>query len=250
MSPGASHPFTPREWAYLSNGPELARVATVGRDGTPHVVPSGWALDPTSGTIVLRGRDLERTKKFRDAAATGRIAVVIDHVDPPWKPTGIEIRGRAEVIGPPDTAIRLHPTRVISWGIESDLIGDRFARDVVEEGAPPATPAEPLHRRMADLTWLDVGLGVRLAPLHADSAGAGTALLRFAPGARAGSHRHPGGEDLYVIHGRLRVGDRALESGDFLHTPPGGVHDAEANVETLVLVSVPTPVEFLDEATR
>jgi quercetin dioxygenase-like cupin family protein len=96
-----------------------------------------------------------------------------------------------------------------------------------------------------ELIWTHVGGGVHLSPLRVEPGGAGAAVLRFEPGAVSPPHRHPGGEDLYVIHGRLRVGDVVLEARDFLHTPPGGVHDAEAYEESLVLISVPEPVEFL-----
>jgi|RhiMethySRZTD1v2_1073278.scaffolds.fasta_scaffold00408_16 quercetin dioxygenase-like cupin family protein len=102
--------------------------------------------------------------------------------------------------------------------------------------------------RTADATWLDQGGGVDLAPLRVVGDGAGTALLRFAPGGRSPAHRHPGGEDLYVISGRLRVGDVTLEAGDFLHTPPGGVHDAVADQATVALISVPEAIELLEPA--
>lgn len=95
-------------------------------------------------------------------------------------------------------------------------------------------------------SWIDLGDGVSMAPLRVEPGGAGTAYLRFAAGGVAGPHRHPGGEDLYVVSGRIRVGEHVLEAGDFLHTLPGGVHDAEAAEDALVLVSVPEPVEFLD----
>jgi NAD(P)H dehydrogenase (quinone) len=67
--------------------------------------------------LVLGGRILERTKKFRDVAATGRAAVVIDDVLPPWRPRGVEVRGRAEAIEGPPAVIRVHPDRVVSWGL-------------------------------------------------------------------------------------------------------------------------------------
>jgi pyridoxamine 5'-phosphate oxidase family protein len=126
--------FTDAELAYLDEGPGLARVATVGPDGMPHVVPSGWSFDPETDTMVLGGMNLERTKKFRDAAATGRIVLVIDDVPPPWKPRGIEVRGRAEAIRGPDAQIRVHPERIVSWGLESDRIGARHGRDVGSAG--------------------------------------------------------------------------------------------------------------------
>jgi pyridoxamine 5'-phosphate oxidase family protein len=102
---------------YLAEAPGLARIATVGTDGTPHVVPSGWSYDEERDALVLGGRNLERTKKFRDVRATGRAAVVIDDVLPPWQPRGVEIRGRAEAIGGPSPVIRVHPDRVVSWGL-------------------------------------------------------------------------------------------------------------------------------------
>lgn len=104
----------------------------------------------------------------------------------------------------------------------------------------------PSHIPFAEATWIDVGGGVQMAPLRVVGAGAGVAYLRFEAGGRAGAHRHPGGEDLYVISGSLRVGDRELDAGDYLHTPPGGVHDAVAPDGALVLVAVAEPIEFLD----
>lgn len=126
--------FTPGELEYLAttNSEErrLGRVATVGKDGTPHVVPSGWAYNPDQDSIDIGGHSLERTKKFRDVARGSRAAIVIDDVLPPWKPRGIEIRGRADAIGGAAPLIRLYPERIISWGIESDVMGEHHSRSV------------------------------------------------------------------------------------------------------------------------
>lgn len=54
----------------------LGRVATVGPDGTPHVVPSGWTFNATLGCVDITGRDLHTTKKFRDFAGIGPTATV------------------------------------------------------------------------------------------------------------------------------------------------------------------------------
>ena len=136
--------------------------------------------------------------------------------------------------------------------------GDRYVvesmtiRTLWHDGDPSvlfgtASPHADLVRA-ADASWIDQGSGVELAPLRVVGTAAGTALLRFAAGGRSPAHRHPGGEELYVVSGRLRVGDRWLEAGDFLHTAPGEVHDAEADVPTTVIVSVPEPIEFLESA--
>ena len=37
----------------------------------------------------------------------------------PWRPRGIEVRWRAEAIPLPTSLIRIHPERIISWGLES-----------------------------------------------------------------------------------------------------------------------------------
>jgi pyridoxamine 5'-phosphate oxidase family protein len=124
--------FTDAELAYLTTGRRLARIATVGKDGTPHVVPVGWSYDSDRDAIRIGGFDFNRTKKYRDVRATGRAAVVIDDLasTDPWRPRGIEVRGNAEAVEAPDPHIRIHPQRIVSWGIESNSLGERHARSV------------------------------------------------------------------------------------------------------------------------
>ena len=110
--------FTESQLAYLKGERRLARIATVGPDGTPHVVPVGWTYNPKTDTIDVGGRNFAATKKYRDVTRSGRAAIVIDDVLPPWQPRGVEVRGRAEAIGDPDPLIRIHPDRIVSWGIE------------------------------------------------------------------------------------------------------------------------------------
>jgi pyridoxamine 5'-phosphate oxidase family protein len=124
--------FTDKELAYLTSQRRLARIATVGKDGTPHVVPVGWSYNSIDSTIEIGGVELEQTKKFRDIRRNSRAAVVIDDVASvdPWRVRGVEVRGRAEALSDPEPVIRIHPERVISWGIESETIGKRSARTV------------------------------------------------------------------------------------------------------------------------
>ena len=111
--------FTEEELRYLAGGRQLGRVATVGRDGTPHVVPVAWIYNAVRETIDIGGGELERSKKFRDVARTGRAAIVVDDVEStdPWRPRGVEIRGRADAIPLPTPLIRIHPERIVSWGL-------------------------------------------------------------------------------------------------------------------------------------
>ena len=110
--------FTEAELRYLAGGRQLGRIATVGADGTPHVVPVGWIYNAARDTIDVGGRELERSKKFRDVARTGRAAIVIDDHEStdPWRPRGIEVRGRAEAITMPTPLIQIYPERIVSWG--------------------------------------------------------------------------------------------------------------------------------------
>ena len=122
--------FSPEERAYLEQGGHLGRLATIAPDGAPHVVPVGWRYNAELDTIDIGGIELERTKKYRDVRRSGRAAIVVDDVLPPWKPRGVEVRGRAEALEEPVPLIRIHPERIVSWGIESDVLGQRHARSV------------------------------------------------------------------------------------------------------------------------
>jgi pyridoxamine 5'-phosphate oxidase family protein len=100
----------------------LGRVATVGKDGTPHVAPVGWSYNDKFDTIDVGGRQFDQSKKYRDVKRCGRAAIVIDDlasVDP-WRPRGVEVRGRADVVDDPSPMIRIHPDRVVSWGLDAN----------------------------------------------------------------------------------------------------------------------------------
>jgi pyridoxamine 5'-phosphate oxidase family protein len=121
--------FREAELQYLAGGRQLGRIATVGADGTPHVVPVAWIYNAARDAIDIGGQQLEQTKKFRDVARTERAAIVIDDLasTDPWHPRGIEIRGRGEAIALPTPLIRIHRERIVCWGLEQV----RSARTVV-----------------------------------------------------------------------------------------------------------------------
>jgi pyridoxamine 5'-phosphate oxidase family protein len=120
--------FTALELEYLV-GQKLGRIATVGADGTPHVVPVTFRHNPATDTIDIAGHNLGTSKKFRDIRRGSRVAVVIDDVLPPWNPRGIEVRGTATALdqGGRDIdeqfdaeLIRVTPERIIGWGLDTD----------------------------------------------------------------------------------------------------------------------------------
>jgi pyridoxamine 5'-phosphate oxidase family protein len=132
MSNLASTNFTDAERAYLTDVHPMARLATVGADGMPHVMPLGmYAIDAETDAIVTTGQDLTATKKWRDVLRTGRAAIVIDDVLPPFRPRGIEIRGRADALSDGEPSIRIYPERIVAWGLD-DTKGRRHARTVEE----------------------------------------------------------------------------------------------------------------------
>jgi pyridoxamine 5'-phosphate oxidase family protein len=132
--------FTASEISYL-NSQRLGRLATVGADGQPHVVPVGFRYNPDEDAIEIGGHSgFARRKKYRDVSHNPRVAFVVDDVVSvnPWRGRGLEIRGHAEVLATGGEALaagldpemfRIRARRVVSWGIDSDMVSLR-ARSV------------------------------------------------------------------------------------------------------------------------
>ncbi len=118
--------FTPAELDYLASQ-RLGRLATVDADGVVQANPVGFVVED-GGTIVIGGYRMGASRKFRNVAATGRAALVVDDVKSlnPWQVRGIEIRGRADAATDPEPpipgttteVIRIPPETVFTWGVE------------------------------------------------------------------------------------------------------------------------------------
>ena len=124
--------FTEKEREYLLSGVRLGRLATVGSDGTPHVVPTAFRYDPGHDSIDIGGHDFAKRKKYRDVLRNPKVAFVVDDIASvnPWRVRGIEIRGEAEVLDIGGTELmqgfdpemfRLTPKRIVSWGLEEQM---------------------------------------------------------------------------------------------------------------------------------
>src|SRR5690242_5953393 len=120
--------FTDKELEYLA-GQRLGRIATVGPDGQPHVVPTSFRYNPDHDAIEVGGLRISQTKKARDVRRTGRASIVIDDVLPPWQPRMIEVRGTAELLDSggkgvgkncEDARVRIEPARIITYGSDCD----------------------------------------------------------------------------------------------------------------------------------
>jgi len=125
--------FSTEEIDYMASQ-RLGRIATVGRDGQPHVVPTSFRYNAEQDAIDVGGLRMSQTKKFRDVERTGRASIVIADVQPPWKPRMIEIRGRAEALPTggkvfgdnfEDAIVRIYPERIVSFGIAGKQFGAR-----------------------------------------------------------------------------------------------------------------------------
>jgi pyridoxamine 5'-phosphate oxidase family protein len=117
--------FTEAELEYLASQ-KLGRLATVGKNGMPHVVPTSFRHNADLDCIDVGGHGIAKSKKFADVGREGRAAIVVDDVLPPWRPRGIEIRGRAETVAEGGEAfgrgfdpevIRIWPVRIRPWGL-------------------------------------------------------------------------------------------------------------------------------------
>jgi pyridoxamine 5'-phosphate oxidase family protein len=120
--------LTENEIAYLAEQ-RLGRLATAQPNGMLQNNPVSFGWNPATQTIDIGGHNMARSQKFRNVRAGSNAAFVVDDVKSvsPWVVRCLEIRGTAEALdAPTDSAapvgdgpiIRIHPTRIISWGID------------------------------------------------------------------------------------------------------------------------------------
>jgi pyridoxamine 5'-phosphate oxidase family protein len=122
--------FDSAEIDYL-NDQFIGRLATAGPDGKPHVVPVSFSYNAELDTIDIGGHNFGTRKKYRDVQRNPWAAIVVDDLvsTDPWTVRMIEVRGRAEALdhggaalgaGFADELIRIHPDRIVSYGLIAD----------------------------------------------------------------------------------------------------------------------------------
>jgi PPOX class probable F420-dependent enzyme len=102
-------------------GARVARLATVGPEGRPHLVPVTFAADGDAIYIAVdhKPKTTVNLKRLRNIARDPRVAVLADHYEEDWSRLWwVRADGRAAIIGPGDAA----------WGRPADLLAARYAQ--------------------------------------------------------------------------------------------------------------------------
>lgn len=87
--------------------------------------------------------------------------------------------------------------------------------------------------------------GVHYATLRKHDNGGLTILLKFEPGAQYHPHRHPGGEEYYVLEGELDDVGKTWPAGSYVWHAPGSIHKPRSKTGCTVLVILPQAVELV-----
>ena len=79
----------------------VARLATVGTDGRPHIVPICFALDDKTLYFVIDSKPKKTTdlKRLRNIAANPAVSILVDRYDDDWaKLWWVRLDGSARVV--------------------------------------------------------------------------------------------------------------------------------------------------------
>lgn len=114
--------LTDVEVDYLA-GQRLGRLMTLSPKGSPQARPVRFQYNTELGTIDIGGKAMAGSRKLHNVENDPRVAFVVDDLASidPWRPRGVEIRGKAEALSNDGGAtIRIHPRRILVWGLDSE----------------------------------------------------------------------------------------------------------------------------------
>ncbi|HZR30933.1 MAG TPA: cupin domain-containing protein [Terriglobales bacterium] len=104
----------------------------------------------------------------------------------------------------------------------AESLWGRLAKRIASEGGSQRfvlrldEPAKP--------EWEEAAPGIHVKILARDSENDSVSMLvRLDPGTDYPGHRHAGIEELHLLHGILKVDERTLYPGDFIHSEAGSV---------------------------
>ncbi len=120
--------FTEAEIAYLRSQ-FLGRLATIGRDGQPHVIPMTFEFNAAEDAIDIGGIAFTRGKKWRDMQHNQKVTFLVDDFAD-RAGHAVEVRDTVEIhqaggskINPriegfDEPFVRLRPSFIVSWGVD------------------------------------------------------------------------------------------------------------------------------------
>jgi PPOX class probable F420-dependent enzyme len=79
----------------------VARLATVGADGRPHIVPISFAVDELTLYFAVDAKPKRTTnlKRLRNIAANHAVSVLVDHYEDDWERLWwVRLDGRARIV--------------------------------------------------------------------------------------------------------------------------------------------------------
>ena len=114
----------------------------------------------------------------------------------------------------------------VSWSTDvlrpAESLWGRLAKRIASEAG--TRPFLPPVETLAKPEWEEAapGIHVKILASNADNDSV-SMLVRLDPGTDYPGHRHAGNEELHLLHGILKVDDRTLFPGDFIHSEVGSV---------------------------
>ena len=114
----------------------------------------------------------------------------------------------------------------VGWSTDvlrpAESLWGRLAKRIASEAA--TQPYVPPLEAVAKPEWEEAAPGIHVKILARNTGiDSVSMLVRLDPGTDYPAHRHAGIEELHLLHGVLKVDDRTLYPGDFIHAEAGSV---------------------------
>ena len=114
----------------------------------------------------------------------------------------------------------------VSWSTDvlrpPESLWGRLAKRIASEG--PVRPFVPPLEAPAKPEWEEVAPGIQVKILARNTESESVSMLvRLDPGTDYPGHKHAGIEELHLLHGILKVDERTLYPGDFIHSEAGSL---------------------------
>lgn len=103
---------------------------------------------------------------------------------------------------------------------------------------------EILHIDCNTEQWKKVSDGVEMLVLRLDP-GEIRVLLKFDPGKGYAMHKHPSGEEVYVLEGTYSDMGKDYEAGSYIYYPPNSVHAPTSPDGCTIMVMSPEKPEIV-----